>query len=336
MRGDPSSQRQIMAEQEIPYPGKTKLRSQVATQEATAEQLNYEATWRRIVAEAKQAWFDLYFVDQGLSTVRKDRELLEKFENIARVRYSVAKAVQQDVYKAQVELSRLNERQTMLEQARGTFVAQLNSLRNLPVETPVTVPSTISPGALVQTLDDLETAAQTNYPVLKGRRTMAEANRFQVDLAKRDLRPDFSIGYAYMQRAGLPDMKGITFSISLPIYHRVKQDQAITEAAANLESSRRMADNELAMLRYRVKQEYLTVQATDSLLALYSKGIVPQSSLALQSSLASYETGTTDFLSVLTNFTSVLDYELSYHQQLAEHQKALARLEELTALELIH
>lgn len=46
MRGDLSSQRQIMAEQEIPYPGKTKLRSQIATQEATAEQLNYEARGR--------------------------------------------------------------------------------------------------------------------------------------------------------------------------------------------------------------------------------------------------------------------------------------------------
>lgn len=336
MRGDPSSQRQVMAQQEIPYPGKTKLRSQIATQEASVEQLNYEATWRRVVAEAKQAYFDLYFVDQSLSVVSKDRDLLDRFEKIAEARYSVGKAAQQDVYKAQVELSRLNERQTMLEQARGTLVAQVNSLRNLPVETSLNVPSKISPGVLTQGLEDLEAAAQANYPVLKGRRTMIAANRFGVDLAKRNLRPDFSIGYAYMQRAALPDMKGITFSISLPVYHRIKQDQAIVEAAANLESSRRMADNELTMLRYRVKQEYLGVQATDSLLALYSKGIVPQSSLALESSLASYETGTTDFLSVLTNFTTVLDYELSYHQQLAEHQKALARLEELTALELVH
>jgi outer membrane protein TolC len=336
MRGDPSSQYLIMAEQDIPYPGKTKLRGQIATQEASAEQLNYEATWRRVVAEVKQAYFDLYFIDRSLATVRADRELLEKFEKIAQVRYSVAKAAQQDVYKAQVELSRLNERQTMLEQARGTLVAQLNSLRNLPVDAPMSVPPEVLPNTLVQTLADLETAAQANYPVLKGRKSMVEANRAGVELAKRNVRPDFTVGYAYMQRAALPDMYGITFSISLPVYHRTKQDQAIMEAAANLESSRRMADNELATLRYRVKQEYLAVQTTDSLLALYSKGIVPQSSLALESSLASYETGTTDFLSVLTNFTTVLDYELSYHQQLAEHEKALARLEELTALDLIH
>jgi len=336
MRGDPSSQRQIMAEQEIPYPGKTRLRSQIAIQEASAEELNYEATWRRVIAAAKQAYFDLYLADQSLSTVRKDRDLLDKFEKVAEVRYSVGKAAQQDVYKAQVELSRLNERQTMLEQAQRTLAAQLNSLRNLPVDTPVGAPVELRPSTSSQSLEDLENAAQANYPVLKGQRTVLEASRLGVNLVKRNLRPDFSVGYAYMQRSALPDMKGITFSISLPVYHRIKQDQAIAEAAANLESSRRMVDNELTLLRYRVKQEYLTVQTTDSLLALYSRGIVPQSSLALESSLASYESGTADFLSVLTNFTTVLDYELSYHQQLAEHEKALARLEELTALDLIH
>jgi hypothetical protein len=45
---------------------------------------------------------------------------------------------------------------------------------------------------------------------------------------------------------------------------------------------------------------------------------------------------TTDFLMVLDNFTTVLNYELAYQEQLANHEKALARLEELTALDLIH
>jgi outer membrane protein TolC len=68
---------------------------------------------------------------------------------------------------------------------------------------------------------------------------------------------------------------------------------------------------------------------------LFAKGIVPHSSLALESSLATYEVGKTDFLTVLINLTTVLDYELSYHQQLVNRQKALARLEELTGLDLI-
>ena len=110
---------------------------------------------------------------------------------------------------------------------------------------------------------------------------------------------------------------------------------AIAEAAANLESSRQMEANELTVLRYRVKQDFLDVKASEELLKLYSQGIVPQSSLALESSISSYETGAVDFLNVLANFTTLLEYELSYKQQIANHEKALARLEELTGLELI-
>lgn len=115
MNGDPSSARQFMAEQEIPYPGKTRLRGEIATREADAEALTYEATWRRIAAEVKQAYFDLYFADQSLSTLRQDRELLQRFAKVAEIRYSVGKAAQQDVLRAQVELSRLTERETVLE-----------------------------------------------------------------------------------------------------------------------------------------------------------------------------------------------------------------------------
>jgi outer membrane protein TolC len=335
MAGDPSSARQITAEQEIPYPGKTRLRTEIASRDADAETLAYEAVWRRIAAEVKQAYFDLWFTDQSVSTHRNHAELLQNFEKIAEIRYSAGKAPQQDVLKAQLELTRLIERQTVLEQARQTFQAQLNSLRNLPVDAPVGTPEELKISNVGVSLDELQAAAQANYPALKQQRTMVAENRLSVDLAKREVRPDFSVGYAYLQRDRLPDMYGITFSTSLPIFRHRKQAMAIAEAAANLESSRQMEANELTMLRYRVKQEFLDVQASEQLLKLYSQGIVPQSSLVLESSIAGYENGTVEFLWVLDNFTTVLDYELSTKQQIANHEKALARLEELTALSLI-
>ncbi len=335
MRADPSSTRQVTAEQEIPYPGKTHLRGEIAAREADAENFAYEGISRRVTTEVKLAYFDLYFIDQSLSTLRKDRDLLEKFEKIAEIRYSVGKAAQQDVLKAQVEISKLTERQTLLEQTRRTLEAQLNSLRDFPVETPVGIPGGVRESVLSYSFDDLMAAAQANFPELKQQRTLVEENRLALGLARKEVRPNFSLGYTYMQRSALPDMYGLTFSTTLPIFRRSKQDQAIAEAAANLESSRRMEANELTVLRYRVKQEYLQAQAAAQLLNLYSKGIVPQSSLALESSLSTYQVGTTDFLTVLSNFTTVLDYELAYHEQLENHEKALARLEELTGLTLI-
>jgi len=335
MRGDPSSVRQISASQEIPYPGKTRLRGEIAAREADAESNAVEAIQRRVAAEVKQAYLDLYFTDKSLSTLEKDHALLEKIEKVAEIRYAVGKAMQQDVLKAQVELSRLAERRTILEEARRTIEAQLNSLRDLPVDSLVGKPAEIGHTVLPYSVDDLTAAAQASFPVLKRQRVLIEGNRLAVDLAKKDVRPNFSVGYSYMQRTGMPDMYGITFSTSLPIFRRSKQDMAVAEAAANLEAARRTEANELTLLRYRVKQEFLQVEAAEQLLTLYSKAIVPQATLALDSSVASYETGKVDFLDLITNFTTVLDYELNYYQQLVNHEKALARLEELTGLDLI-
>jgi cobalt-zinc-cadmium efflux system outer membrane protein len=335
MRRDPSSARQFTAMEEIPSPGKTRLRGQIATREADAELLAYESVYRRIAAQIKQAYFDLYFVEQSSTTLRQERAVLERFRKVAEVRYSVGKAAQQDVLKAQVELTRLSERETLLDQQRQTLVAQLNGLRNLPPDAPLGPVGEVQPHLLSFALEDLEKAAEANFPELKRAQTQVDANRLSVALAQKEVRPNFSVGSTYMQRDGLPDMYGISFSTSLPVFRRRKQDMAMAEAAANLEASRLAEASELALLRYRVKEDYLQAQAAERLMSLYSQALLPQTRLTLESSLPSYETGATDFLSVLTNFTAVLDSELANHQRVADHEKALARLEELTGLDLL-
>jgi cobalt-zinc-cadmium efflux system outer membrane protein len=335
MRGDPSSARQLMAEQAIPYPGKTHLRTEIASRDADAETLAYEAVVRQVAAEVKQAYFELYYVDQSLATAEKDRDALKGFEKVAEIRYSVGKAAQQDVLRAQLELTRFARRETLLRQQRQTLKAQLNSLRNLPIDSPVGAPTVVRPSAFVYTEDQLQDAARKNYPVLNERRTRVDENRLSVDLARKEVRPDFSVGYAYMQRDGMPDMYGITISTSLPLFRHRKQDSAIAEAAANLESARQMEAKELTVLRYQVKQDFLAVQASEQLLKLYTQGIAPQSSLTLESSLSSYENGGVDFLNVLSNFLAEIDAELDYQRQISDHEKALARLEEVTGLDLI-
>jgi outer membrane protein TolC len=335
MRADPSSARQVMAEQMVPYPGKTRLRTQIATREADAEELSYQAATRRVTSEVKQAYFELAFVYESLAILQKDREALEGFEKVTEIRYSVGKAAQQDVLRAQLEVTRLLQRAALLSQQQRTLEAQLNSLRNVPIDAPLAAPTPVHPSAFAYTREQLEAAAEANYPVLKQRQAVVEQNRLSVDLARKEERPDFSVGYLYMQRDALPDMYGITLSTSLPIFHHRKQDQAIAEAAANVESARQMQANELTLLHYQVQQDFLEVQATEQLLKLYTQGIKPQSSLTLESSINSYETGGVDFLSVLSNFQAVINAELDYDLEVTNHEKALARLEETTGLKLI-
>jgi outer membrane protein TolC len=103
--GGPSSYRAVAASQQLLYPGKLKLRGEIASKEADAASSDLEAICRRVTADVKTAFFEYWFYDKAIQTTLKDKDLLTKLSQIAEARYRVGKGVQQDVLRSQVEIS---------------------------------------------------------------------------------------------------------------------------------------------------------------------------------------------------------------------------------------
>jgi len=330
MQGDDSSYRGLTVSEQFPYPGKLKLRGQIASKEADAAQADYEAVRRRIGAEVKAAYYDYFYFDRAIQTISRNKDLLEKLSKIAEARYRVGKAMQQDVLRSQIEISLLLEKLTMLEQQRATAQARLNAYLVRSPESPLPPAAEVEPAAITRSLDELYALAADNDTAVLRNQRMVERGRLGIALAQKEYRPDIGVAYMYQQRSGLPDMNGVTFSVNIPVFYRSKQRQGVAEASEDLISAEKMHDNRLNEVRFELKQQYLAAKASERLLTLYSKGVVPQSSLALESSMAAYQVGNVDFLSLIANFTTLLDYETDYYRQLADYQTALARIESLT------
>lgn len=333
-RGDPSSYRGLTVSEALPFPGKLKLKGQIADREAEAAWWIYENTRRNIVAQVKEAYYDYFYFEKAISITEKDEDLLKKLENIAEARYKVGKGIQEDVLRAQVELSRILQQLTILHQQDQTAKVRINTLLYRNPESPLPPPAPFEQSELTYTLDSLYQMARENDPGLQQDRRTIEANRYAVNLAQKAYDPDFTVGYTYWQRPLMPDMHGAMVGINLPIFYKTKQRQGVIEASNGLISARRELDNQRTTVNFEVKQEYLAATASEDLARLYSKAIVPQSSLALESAMSSYEVGKLDFLSMLDNFINVLDYEVGYYRQLSDFQIALARLEPLVGTEL--
>jgi outer membrane protein TolC len=329
-QGDPSSYRGVTVSQQFPYPGKLKLRGQMASKEADAAQADYEAVRRRVETEVKAAYFDYFYFDRAIQTTNRNKELLEKLSKIAEARYRVGKAMQADVLRSQVEISLLIEKLTMLEQQRATAQARINVYLVRSPESPLPPAADVEPGTLRYSLDELYTLAAANDTSVLRNQRMVERGRLGVAQAQKEYRPDLGVSYMYQQRTAQPDMNGVTFTVNIPVFYKNKQRQGVAEASEDLISAEKMRDNRLNEVKFELKQQYLTAKASERLLTLYSKGVVPQSSLALESSMASYQVGSVDFLSLLANFSTLLDYETDYYRQLADYQTALARIEALT------
>jgi outer membrane protein TolC len=333
-KNDPSSGRALSVNQEIPFPGKLATKGKMANVAAEAEWWAYEQTRLNVVAEVKDAYFDLYYIVKAGETVTKNKELLEKFAKIAEASFAVGKGVQQDVLKAQVEVSRLIDQLTVLEQRRQTAEARLNSLLFREPETPVGRTEEIEPRDFPYGLPELYELALTSYPTLKAQRRRIDREEYGVELAKKDFYPDFSVGLTYFNRPGMPEMYGVNVGVKIPLYFWQKQRPAVAEATAGAEAEKQRLENITTLLFFRIKDRYLAATTAERLVKLYGTTIIPQSSLALESAIAGYEAGKVDFLTLLDNLVTLRNYELSYYEQLSNVEKAIAALEPLVGVTL--
>ena len=333
-QGDPSSARVVTATQTLPFPGKLKLRGEIANKEADAAQERYEAIQRRVIADVKAAYFEYFFFDRAIQTTHRNHELLSKMSHIAEVRYRVGKAQQQDVLKSQVELSSLLQRLTTLEQQRDTARARLNTLVARDPDATLPPAAELEPVVLRYTLNEVYAFAKQSDPSLQQEQQMVERNQLALSLAEKQYYPDFALSYTFQQRPGMADMHGAAVTVNIPIFYKSRQRESVAQATDDLMSSQKSREARQYELYFEIKQQYLAARASQQLLDLYSKGVIPQSSLALESSMAAYEVGNVDFLTITSNFTTVLNYQIDYYRELANFRSALAQMEALTGVDV--
>ena len=333
-KSDPASARTLSFTQELPFPGKLAIKGKMANVAAEAEWWNYEQVRLNVVAEVKDAYFDLYYLYKATETIEKNKELLEKFVKIAEASYSVGKGIQQDVLKAQVEVSKLVDQLTVLEQRKQTAEARLNSLLFREMETPLGRPEEVKPREFTYSLTDLREMALTNFPTLKAQRRRIDREQYGVELARKDFYPDFNVGVTYFNRPGLPEMYAVNVGVKIPLYFWQKQRPAVAEATASAATEKQRLENTTTLLFFRIKDRYLAATTAQRLVKLYGTTIIPQSSLSLESAISGYEVGKVDFLTLLDNLVTLLNYELSYYEQLSNEEKAIAALEPFVGINL--
>ena len=324
----------ITYSQELPYPGKLKLKGDIASKEADAAFQQYQAVQLGVISRLKQAYYRLQYAYAASDLLIRNRNVLNNLVSVTEARYSVGKAAQQDVFRAQTQVSILETRLVKLEQERIRGEAEINSILSRRPETPVGRPEDVRPNEVMPSLEELFAAAAQNSPMLGRDQKMIERSELAVNSARKEYYPDMTLSGGYFNQGAMSPMYQFQASFKVPMYYWRKQRAGVNEQVSMLSQARRNYEATDQSLHYRIKDDYTMAQASLKLMKLYTQTIVPQGNSALESSLATYETGAVDFLSVLTNFTTVLDYEMSYYDEALSYSLALSRLEEMTGTQL--
>jgi outer membrane protein TolC len=317
--------------QDIPFPGKLRLRGEVAERDAERLEQEYQATRLRLIAALKEAYYSLHFVHKSIEIVGSNKALLMQFEKTATARYSVGQAAQQDVFRAQVEISRVLDRLAVLDQQMESLHAAINRFLNRPPAGPLGTPEEIHTTILTVPLHELSSRADAFSPALRASAKGVDRSERSVSLAKRQYFPDFDVQALGLRNDRINDNGyQVIVGIKIPLFYESKQKQGVREALAGLEGAREDFTATRQDLLFQVKDGFVQAQRAERLITILRDAIIPQATLALQAAQAGYAVGKVDFLTLLNSLLTLQDSQLELHGEMVNHERALARLEALT------
>ena len=323
----------IGASQELPYPGKLRLRGQVADRDADTKQVEVGVIGTGIADAVKADYLQLAYLQQTLGILHQNEVVLDGLILDATAHYQVGQGMQQDVLEAQVNRTRIVREITMHHQQMGQIQAHLKGLLNRDQQLPDIVTEDLTDTPLKAASNELLALVKKSNPQIQVDASAIQKQDAQVASAKREGKPDFGLGYMYQNtNRKYRDYYMLTFDVRFPRKKRV--DAEIAEAQEKLIASRETLASHLAQQLSQVQELYVQASSDEEQLKEYRDGLVPQSDATYRATLSAYASNKDHFTHVLSYFIDLLNLKLEYAQTLLDHETALAHLESLTGATL--
>lgn len=313
----------------------------------------------KVAVTVGSLWLDAYRVQQSIALIEKNRSLFEQLADVATASYSSAlgKTRQQDIVRAQLELTRLEDRLDKLAQQRNHYEGMLSqwlttfssgnssieeaslvtnfSLHNILLnkELPqigllsrdlVFNKSWIKPQELVPYFLKHPSVIAVDKKVI--------ATKTGINLAKQKYKAEWGVNASYGYRGDDPmgksraDLFSVGVTFDLPLFTENKQDKAVQSAISQTEA---VKTEKLLLLR-QLLGSYSSAKGRLLRLIdrqnLYKTKLLPQIHDQAEASLTAYTNDDGDFSEVVRSRIAVLNAEIDELALNVEEQKVRLEL----------
>lgn len=316
--------------QEVPFPGKLRLKAAEARKQANAMHAAYERSAREVAERIRETYFNLFYLTRSLTLLQRTRDQLKVIERAAEAQYRLGLDKQEDVLKAQIQLTALLKEAALTREQFEQSEVTLKQLLGREVGSPEIEIRAVTPTPFKLDGVHLRELAEANAPALK--QSMADEARTgdALALAHEGYAPDLTVGGMYQKTgATFPDYYMLTVSARIPLYFWRRQTPAIKQAALDQQSARAETRANRLAVAAAAQSQWLAVETTHRILTLYNEGLIPQAQATVTSALAGYRTGKTDFPTLLSAAIDLLRLRQEYFRTLADHEIAIAKIREL-------
>ena len=321
------------ASQELPFPGKLKLRGQAAARQADAVAAQVGVTQANVVDAVKADYIHLAYLQQTLALLEQSKASFHELVQDATLHYEVGQGMQQDVLQAQIEHTKLVREVAMHHEQVAQTEAHLKGLLHRDQSSADIVTEPLQQTTITTTITELLNNVRKLNPEVQADAAMIRQQDAKLASAKQEGKPDFDLSYMYQNTdPKYRDYYMWTVDMRLPRKKRVNAE--IGEASENLAQSRDVLDAELQQQLAAVKEQYVRAASDSEVLTDDRDGLIPQTEAEYRATMSAYGANREQFAHVVSSFLSLLNLRLETLQTLEDHEAALARLETLTGATL--
>ena len=302
--------------QVFPRGASRRLQRRVFDRHAAA--LRESATARRlaVTAATRQAWLDVYYWQQVAAQLEAVRPFFAELVAVTESRYSVGRRLQQDVLRAELELSRLDDRllgaETELAGSRAELASWVGSAASRPLAADLPARSGVPEV-------DVLLARLQGHPVMRGADARLAADDAAVALAEQRRKPGWAldVGYAYRDgrlATGDPrsDFVTVGVTVDLPFVRRRSVDGELTAALSERSAAAASRRALLRDLEADLTAEYVRHEQLGHRLALYRQRLLEQADAGAAASLDAYRSDALDFETVMRAYIDALEVRTDY------------------------
>jgi outer membrane protein TolC len=187
------------------------------------------------------------------------------------------------------------------------------------------------------TFEQLRPLAQENRPEIQALNFNIEMNKAELAASKKEYFPDLMVRVMYKDMTMTKDDFWSTMvGISIPIapWASGKVGSKVDENELNVKKAEEDYDNMKNMTLFQVQDALVKVQTNQNIVLLYKTTVVPQAEQTLQSTVAAYRTGKTEFLMVIDAYRMLLKSRLDQYMAVMNFMSSQAQLEQAVGLDL--
>ena len=297
---------------------------------------NANARARSVRTATQKAWLELYFLERADRLIRDSRPFFADLAEITRSLYAVGRKTQQDVLRAELELSRLDDRLIDIERRRGRARSALAEWIGEEARRPIA--TNFPRWTTLPQLADLQQGLH-QHPVLLAADTQVDVSDTGVKIADERSKPNWALDVGYGYREGnLPngeprsDLVTIGVTVGLPFFRKKSVDSTLTAALQERSAARSSKLRLERELGSQLEAEHAQWRELTRRLDLYDTRILKQAKGQAEAALLAYQSDAGDFADVMRSYIGYLNTQIEHIRLSVDRAQSYAVLANLAGL----